>query len=111
MPASSRGFIEQVAVIPFRSPIGDTSARVSRPNPAIRFRRAGLDGHDGVEVVVLAGKQSFGFEAADVAVRGGKFLAEVLQQFFFVDVGFAFGELDVRLDVARERFELLVAAS
>jgi hypothetical protein len=49
------------------------------------------------------------FEFADVVVRGGKFLAEVLQQFLFLfGVGFAFGEIDVRFDIAGERLQLLV---
>jgi hypothetical protein len=49
------------------------------------------------------------FEFADVHIRGGKFPAEVFQQFFFLfGVGFAFGEFDVRFDVAGERFKFFV---
>jgi hypothetical protein len=79
--------------------------------PVLRFGAAGagLDGHDGVEVVVLAGEQGLGFEFTDVGIRASEFLAEILQQFLFLfGVGFAFGEFDVCLDVARERFQFLV---
>jgi hypothetical protein len=60
-------------------------------------------------VVVLAGEQGLRFEFADVGIRGGKFPAEVLQQFFFLfGVGFAFGEIDIRFNVAGERFQFLI---
>jgi hypothetical protein len=60
-------------------------------------------------VVVLAGKQRLGFEFADVSIGVREFLAEVLQQFLFLfRVGFAFGEFDVRLDVADERLQFLI---
>ena len=60
-------------------------------------------------MVVLSGKQRLGFKFPDVVIRRREFLAEVFQQFFFlICVGFAFGKVNVRLDVAGEGFELFV---
>ena len=44
-------------------------------SPVLRLgaARPGFDGHDGVEVVGLAGEQRFCFQFGDVSIRGGEF--------------------------------------
>jgi hypothetical protein len=70
---------------------------------------AGLDGHDGVEVIVFAGKQSLGFQFGDVGIGGGEFAIQLFEQVVLLfRVGFFQGEIDVRLDVASDGGELFV---
>ena len=63
-------------------------------------------------MVVLAGEKRPGFQFRDVVIRGGEFLVEVFQQIvFLLGVGFFLREMDVRLDVAGERRQLVVRAN
>ncbi len=79
--------------------------------PILGFRpaRAGLDGHDGVEVIGLPGEQRLGFQFRDVAIRGVELPVQLFQQVVLLfDVGLFLGEMDVRLDVAGDGGEPLV---
>jgi hypothetical protein len=70
---------------------------------------AGLDGHNGVEVVSLSGEERPGLEFGDVSVRGVDLPVQLFQQVvLLLDVGLFLGEMDVRLDVAGDGRELLV---
>ena len=80
-------------------------------SPILRFRpaRAGLDGHDGVEVIGFSGKQRPGFQFGDVRIRGAKLAVQFFQQIvLLLDVGFFLGKMDVRLNVAGEGGEFRV---
>jgi hypothetical protein len=80
-----------------------------RPILGFRAARAGLDGHDGVEVIGLSGKERLGFQFRDVAIRRAELAVQLFQQIvFLLDVGLFLGEMDVRLDVAGDGRELLV---
>jgi hypothetical protein len=62
--------------------------------PILRFRPtgAGLDGHDGVEVVALTGEQRLGFQFGNVAIRSVELAVQLLQQVVLLfDVGFFLG--------------------
>jgi hypothetical protein len=79
--------------------------------PILRFGAAGagLDGHDGVEVVGFSGEERFGFQFGDVGIGGVEFAVQLFQQVvLLLDVGFLLREMDVRLDVAGEGRELIV---
>jgi hypothetical protein len=80
-------------------------------SPVLRFGAAGagLDGHDGVEVVGFSGEERFGFQFGDVGIGGVEFAVQLFQQVvLLLDVGFLLREMDVRLDVAGEGRELIV---
>jgi len=82
-------------------------------SPVLRFRPAGagLDGHDGIKVVFFPGEQRPGFQLRNVVLRRGKFLVELFQQVvLLLRVGFFLREMDIRLDVAGERRQLVVCA-
>ena len=71
--------------------------------PVLRFgaARAGLDGHDGVQPVVFAGEQSFGFEFGNVSIGGGQLFRDVFQKRLALRVvGFFLGEMEIGFDVA-----------
>src|SRR5205085_2184764 len=55
-------------------------------SPVLRLRaaRAGLDGHDGVEMIFFAGKQRFGFQIGNVNIGGAEFAVQLLQQVLFL---------------------------
>ena len=79
--------------------------------PVLRFRpaRAGLDGHDGVEVIGFPGEERFGFQFGDVGIRGAELPVQLFQQIvLLLDVGFFLSEMDVRFDVAGDGGELVV---
>jgi hypothetical protein len=83
-------------------------------SPVLRFGAAcaGLNGHDGVEVVVFAGEERLGFEFGDVSVGSGKFAVELSQQvIFLLCVSFFQREIDVRLDIAGGGSELSVGGN
>ena len=70
---------------------------------------AGLDGHDGVEVIVFAGQQRLGFQLGDVGIGGGKFAVQLFQQVILLfGVGFFLGEIDVSLDIAGDGGEFFI---
>jgi hypothetical protein len=70
---------------------------------------AGLDGHNGVEVIVLAGEERLGFEFGDVGIRGGEFAVQLFQQIvFLLRVGLFQREIDVRLDVPGDGGEFFI---
>ena len=74
--------------------------------------RAGLDGHDGVEVIGLPGEQRPGFQFGDVVIRSVELAVQLFQQIvLLLDVGFFLSEMDVRLDVAGDGCELLVSGN
>jgi len=80
-------------------------------SPILRFRpaRAGLDGHDGVEVIGFSRKQRPGFQFGDVGIRGAKLAVQLFQEIvLLLDVGFFLGKMDVRLNVAGEGGEFRV---
>jgi len=73
---------------------------------------AGLDGHDGIEVISLAGEERLGFEFRDVGIGSVEFFVQIFQEIvLLVNVGFLLGEIDVRLDVAGNRRELFVSGN
>ena len=75
----------------------------------LRPARAGLDGHDGVEMISFSGEERLGFQFGDVGIGGVEFAVQVFQQVVLLfDVGFFLCEMDVRLDVAGDGGELLV---
>ena len=79
--------------------------------PILRFgaARAGLNGHDGVEVIVLSGEKCLGFQFGDVAIRGVELAVQLFQQIVLLfDVGLFLSEMDIRLDVSGDRRELLI---
>ena len=68
---------------------------------------AGLDGHDGVEVIVFAGEQRLRFEFRNVFVGGIEFAIELLEQIvFLLGVALFAREVDVGFDVAGDGVEL-----
>jgi hypothetical protein len=80
-------------------------------SPILRFRpaRAGLDGHDGIEVIGLSGEQRPGFQFGDVGIGGVELPVQLLQQIVLLfDVGLFLGEMDVGLGVAGDGDELFV---
>ena len=79
--------------------------------PILRFHAAGagLDRHDGVQAVVFAGKQRERLEFGDICVGGGDFALDIAEQRVALGrVGFFFGEMKIRLDIAQRARELLV---
>jgi len=83
-------------------------------SPILRFRpaRAGLDGHDGVEVIGFSRKQRPGFQFGDVRIRGVEFAIQFFQQIvLLLDVGFFLGKMDVRLNVAGDGGEFRVCGN
>jgi hypothetical protein len=63
-------------------------------------------------MVFFAGEQRSGLQFRDVVVCCGKFLVELFQQVvFLLRVGFFLCEMDVRLDIAGERGQLVVGAN
>jgi hypothetical protein len=80
-------------------------------SPVLGFgaARAGLDGHDGVEVIGLAGEQRARFLFGDVGFSGGEFAVQIFQEILaLVGVGLFPGQADVGFDVARQRGEFVV---
>jgi hypothetical protein len=70
---------------------------------------AGLDGHDGVEVIGFSREERFGFQFGDVGIRGVEFAVQLFQQIVLLfDVGLFLREMDVRLDVVGDGSELFV---
>jgi len=58
-------------------------------------------------MVILSGKQCFGFELSDVGVRSGKFASQILKQVLaLLGVRFRFRQFDISFDIADERGEL-----
>src|SRR5207245_3545247 len=73
---------------------------------------SGLDGHDGVEVIGLAGEQRSGFQFRDKAVGVVELAVQLFQQVvLLLDVGLFLSEMDVGLDVAGDGGELLVGGN
>jgi len=60
-------------------------------------------------VIVLSGEQRLSFQLGDVAIGGAELAVQLFQQIvLLLDVGLFLSEMDVRLDVAGDRGELLV---
>jgi hypothetical protein len=60
-------------------------------------------------VIGLPGEKRLGFQFRDVAIRSAELAVQLFQQIvLLLDVGLFLGEMDVRLDVARNRRELVV---
>ena len=79
--------------------------------PVLRFgaARAGLDGHDGVEVIAFAGEERLGFQVGDVRFGGAQLAVELFEQIVALfGVGFLLREVDVRIEIAGERGEPFV---
>lgn len=79
--------------------------------PVLRLRAAGsgLDGHDGVQAVVLPGEQSERLQFRDKGVGRGDFALDFVEQGFALGhVGLFFGKTKIRFDVAQRAFELFV---
>jgi len=73
---------------------------------------AGLDGHDGVEVIGLTGEERLRFQIADVGLRGRKLAVEIFQKIVaLLGVGLFSGEGDVSLDVTGDGGKLLVGGN
>ncbi len=80
-------------------------------SPILRFgsTSAGLDGHDGVEVIGFSGEKRLGFEFGDVGIRGIKLAVQLFEQIvLLLDVGFFLSEMNIGFDVAGERREFIV---
>jgi hypothetical protein len=83
-------------------------------SPILRFRPAGagLDGHDGVEVIRLSGEECPGLQFRDKAIGGVELAVQLFQQIvLLLDIGFFLGEMDVGLDITRNRRELFVGSN
>jgi hypothetical protein len=79
--------------------------------PVLRFGAAGagLDGHDGVEVIAFAGEQRFGFQVGDVIFGVAELAVELFQQVIALPgIGFFLREVNVSVQVAGKRSELFV---
>ena len=112
MPASSPGVSSSTArpALTFRP----TQIHAQKHGcPVLRFRAtgAGLDGHDGVEVIVFAGEQRLRFELANVSIGSGQFPAEVLQKFCAAGRWIPPWQAQCKFPVSRKRAELLSAAT
>ena len=106
-------FVEQIRAEAFALRPAQIHAQQNR-SPILRLGAtgAGLDGHDGVEVIVFAGESVCVSSSLTIGIRGGQFAVQILQQIFFLlGVGFALGEFDVRFEVAGERRELFVGGT
>ena len=82
--------------------------------PVLRFGAAGarLDGHDGVEVIVLAGEQCLRFQFGDVGVRGSEFAVQFLEQIILLfSVGFFLSKMNVRFDITGNRSQFFVGGN
>jgi hypothetical protein len=82
--------------------------------PVLRFGAtgAGLNGHDGVEVIAFAGKQGFGFQVGDVGFGSVELTVEFFEQIVaLLGVGFFLGEVDVGVEIAGERREFFVGGN
>ena len=63
-------------------------------------------------MVFFPGEKCLGFYFRDVVLGGGEFLVELFQQVvFLLRIGFFLREVDVRLDVAGKRRQLVVRAN
>ena len=74
-------------------------------SPVLRLGAAGagLDGHDGVEVIGLAGEQRTSLLFRDVALRSSQLVVKIFEQSFPLPrIGFFSSESDVGLDVAAQ---------
>ncbi len=83
-------------------------------SPILRFRAAcaGLDGHDAVEVIGLAGEERSGFQFRDEGIRGVQLAVQFFQQVvLLLDVGLFLSEMDIGLDIAGNRRELFVGGN
>src|SRR5258705_5262382 len=72
-------------------------------SPVLRFGAtgAGLDGHDGVEVVAFTGEQRFRFQVCDVIFRGAELAIQLLEQIVaLLGIGFFLREMDVGIEIA-----------
>ena len=79
--------------------------------PILRFHAAGagLDGHDGVQAVVLTGEQRDRFQFGNVGVGGVDFALDFAKQRIALgNIGFFLGEMKIRFDVAGRERELRV---
>jgi hypothetical protein len=62
---------------------------------------AGFHGDDGVEAIVFAGEQRFGFEFGEIGVRRGQFFGNLFEERIALGVVFFFlCEAEVGFDVA-----------
>jgi hypothetical protein len=83
-------------------------------SPILRFgpAGAGLDGHDGVEVISFAGEKRLGFQFGDEAIGGVELAVQLFEQVvLLVDVGLFPDEMDVGLDVAGNGRQPLVSGN
>ncbi len=83
-------------------------------SPILRFRPAcaGLDGHDGVEVIGFAGEKRSGFQFRDEGIRGVQLAVQFFQRVvLLLDVGLFLSEMDIGLDIAGNRRELFVGGN
>ncbi len=70
---------------------------------------AGLDGHDGVEVVGLSGEERPGLQFGDVGIRGVELAVQLFEQIvLLLDVGLFLREMNIGFDVAGEGRQLFV---
>ncbi len=79
--------------------------------PVLRFgaARAGLDGHDSVQVIGFAGEQRLGLQLSNILFGGIELAGQLAQQLFsLLDIRLLAGEVDVGFEVARDARELLV---
>src|SRR5579884_3534125 len=79
--------------------------------PVLGFRAAGagLDGHDGAEVIVFAGKQRARFEFPDVMFSASEFAVELLPAIVAPPrLGLFLRQRDIGLNVACQRTQLFV---
>ena len=80
-------------------------------SPVLRLGAAGagLDGHDGVEVIAFTGEERFRFQVSDVTFRGVELAIQLLEQIVaLLGIGFFLREMDVRIEIAGKRSELFV---
>ena len=73
--------------------------------------RAGLDSHNGVEMVAFAGEQRLGFQVGDVTFRVVEFAVQLLEQIIaLLGIGLFLHEMDVGIEVAGKRSKFVVGA-
>ena len=106
----SRRFIENLGGHPFAFRPAQIHAKKDG-SPILRFgsTSAGLDGHDGVEVVGLSGEERPGLQFGDVGIRGVELAVQLFEQIvLLLDVGLFLREMNIGFDVAGEGRELFV---
>ena len=113
MPASSPGSFVQddrVHLLALR-PAQIHAQQNGGPVLRLRAAGAGLDGHDGVQVIVFAGEQRLRFEFGDIRFGVVQFAIEIFQQLVaLLGVGFFLREIDVGFDVFGNGGEFFVGA-